>query len=480
MEDGEVHFQNRVVHLDLKGAPPKIGFLLKIVPLLRQWGATGLLVEYEDTFPFKNELASLSRKYLYSSDEIRSLQELVKAEGMKYIPLLQSFGHVEFILKHKQFKELREASMNPMSLCPTNKKSLPLIESIVDQFVQEHDDLEYLHIGGDEVFCMAICKDCQSACRQISRHQLYLSHMVPLIRSIQSKYPKLKIMIWDDMFRDFSIPDLESLGSSVIPVVWSYVDDLTGQFPAGMWGRFDAAFDEIWIASSFKGSSGPVCNLPPLMHHINNHLSWIQLVASLPEELQKKIKGIAVTGWSRYDHFATLCELLPTALPSLAMCLQVLDKKCFHKEIQDNVSKELGYLHPLVMMDSPHMDDEPCGNFPGSELVMYTSSLDLALKQINMIEIRIEAWMDRWHVEVKKEVNFGHLDYACSVLNAAIHSYETVRCPLQESLSSLYDEETVREFILVKLETPLKRALDILSRIRDVKSRLGGSEGMNT
>ena len=151
MEDGEVHFQNRVVHLDLKGAPPKIGFLLKIVPLLRQWGATGLLVEYEDTFPFKNELASLSRKYLYSSDEIRSLQELVKAEGMKYIPLLQSFGHVEFILKHKQFKELREASMNPMSLCPTNKKSLPLIESIVDQFVQEHDDLEYLHIGGDEV-----------------------------------------------------------------------------------------------------------------------------------------------------------------------------------------------------------------------------------------------------------------------------------------------------------------------------------------
>ena len=88
-------------------------------------------------------------------------------------------------------------------------------------------------------------------------------------------------------------------------------------------------------------------------------------MASLPEELQKKIKGIAVTGWSRYDHFATLCELLPTALPSLAMCLQVLDKKCFHKEIQDNVSKELGYLHPLVMMDSPHMDDEPCGNFPG-------------------------------------------------------------------------------------------------------------------
>ena len=33
------------------------------------------------------------------------------------------------------------------------------------------------------------------------------------------------------------------------------------------------------------------------------------------------LAGIALTGWARYDHFAVLCELLPAALPSLAVNL---------------------------------------------------------------------------------------------------------------------------------------------------------------
>ena len=28
-------------------------------------------------------------------------------------------------------------------------------------------------------------------------------------------------------------------------------------------------------------------------------------------------QGIVITGWSRYDHFAVLAELLPAAMPSL-------------------------------------------------------------------------------------------------------------------------------------------------------------------
>ena len=34
-------------------------------------------------------------------------------------------------------------------------------------------------------------------------------------------------------------------------------------------------------------------------------------------------QGIVITGWSRYDHFAVLAELLPAAMPSLVSSILI-------------------------------------------------------------------------------------------------------------------------------------------------------------
>uniref|UniRef100_A0A8C5WRD6 Uncharacterized protein n=1 Tax=Laticauda laticaudata TaxID=8630 RepID=A0A8C5WRD6_LATLA len=53
----------RLVHLDLKGAAPKVSYLEQIFPLFSKMGANGVLIEYEDMFPFKGELEILRSPY---------------------------------------------------------------------------------------------------------------------------------------------------------------------------------------------------------------------------------------------------------------------------------------------------------------------------------------------------------------------------------------------------------------------------------
>jgi hypothetical protein len=61
----------RVVHLDLKGAPPKMRVLRTLFPLIAAAGANALLLEYEDMFPFEGMLQNASAKNAYSREEVR-------------------------------------------------------------------------------------------------------------------------------------------------------------------------------------------------------------------------------------------------------------------------------------------------------------------------------------------------------------------------------------------------------------------------
>ena len=65
-----------LVHLDLKGAPPKISYYRKVFPLFKTLGASGLLIEYEDMFPYTGSLEDLASGYAYTVVRYFNLSEL--------------------------------------------------------------------------------------------------------------------------------------------------------------------------------------------------------------------------------------------------------------------------------------------------------------------------------------------------------------------------------------------------------------------
>lgn len=78
-------------------------------------------------------LAPIAAGNAYTTAEIEEIQQFAKENDLEVIPLVQTFGHVEFALKLEKFASLREVPESPQALCPSNNGSIQFVESLIDQ-----------------------------------------------------------------------------------------------------------------------------------------------------------------------------------------------------------------------------------------------------------------------------------------------------------------------------------------------------------
>jgi hypothetical protein len=107
---------DRIVHIDMKGAAPKPDYFKEFIPFIKKYGATGILIEYEDMFPFTGRLEVVKHGNAYSKDDIKLILQLAKDNNLTVMPLVQTYGHLEWVLKHKDFAHLRENPEFPQGI----------------------------------------------------------------------------------------------------------------------------------------------------------------------------------------------------------------------------------------------------------------------------------------------------------------------------------------------------------------------------
>ncbi|KAJ0177451.1 hypothetical protein K1T71_007460 [Dendrolimus kikuchii] len=321
-----------IVHLDLKGAPLKIPYLEKVILSAKSWGATGILLEWEDTFPYTGTLSDIGsingKEGMYTETEVRYIMDIAKKNELEAIQLIQTIGHLEFVLKHPQFRCLRESPRSPAVLCPSKPESQLLIRSMLEQALDLQPEANYLHIGADEVWHMGVCTDCKekAAASPYGAASLFLNHIRDLILFIKERRPNLTILMWDDMLRGIN-PDILgafNLGDLVQPVVWDYNSMEYFRINPNLWNKYNRIFPQVWAGSAFKGANGSCQISSPVSRYVSNHEAWLREITNYKHRVN--FSGIVLTGWSRYDHYCTLCELMPLSMPSLASCLKILQK----------------------------------------------------------------------------------------------------------------------------------------------------------
>ncbi|XP_073723085.1 hexosaminidase D [Misgurnus anguillicaudatus] len=464
----------RLVHLDLKGAPPRIGYLLELIQVFADLGATGLLIEYEDMFPYEGDLKVIQCKAQppYSRKEIMSIQEAASSRGLEIIPLVQTFGHLEFVLKHEVFRKLREVDYCLGTLNPHCDQGVKLVQEMLRQVMELHPKSTSLHIGADEVYMLGLGEESKQwlSAPGHNDHQLFLRHVIKVAKGIRKKVPKLNLIMWDDMLRSMTPKIIKESGlvGLVQPMLWDYSPVLDVDNTVMRMELYKSAgMSQQWVASSFKGSTTVHTCVTSTQRHVDNHVQWLKVASGLSAGIE--LQGIALTGWQRYDHLSVLCELMPVSLPSLASCLQTLLHGGFTEEAQKKVYDKLGTVE---VEDTERLPSRMSSSFVGAKLaeliVKLTSMLESAEVRNFQNSMFVRGWFTPYHKQ-KKIISPLIAQQIKTQAERIIDGVDIMVQEVRKEMRLLYSDYTAQEW-LDQHVTPVLEPLQIL--LKDIESVL--------
>ena len=138
---------------------------------------------------------------------------------MDVIPLQQSFGHVEYILRNYKYAQLREDDKDFSQVCPSeSEKNKALFTRLYTDMAAMHPS-PYFHIGGDETHLLGHCEKCKKRAAEIGISRLYFEHIKMLCDIVVSlgKRP----VLWADIALNY--PEyIHLLPKETIFVDWNY------------------------------------------------------------------------------------------------------------------------------------------------------------------------------------------------------------------------------------------------------------------
>ncbi|XP_060796029.1 hexosaminidase D isoform X1 [Neoarius graeffei] len=470
----------KLVHLDLKGAPPRINYLYELIQLFADLGANGILIEYEDMFPYEGELKILQSKSHtpYSREEITAIQDLAYSRGLEIIPLVQTFGHLEFVLKHSTFSKLREVSYCLGTLNPHSQQGLTLILEMLHQVMRLHPRSTVLHIGADEVYMLGQGEESKEWL-SVPGHtidKLFLSHATKVAKGIRETYPSLSVIMWDDMLRNMTSDTIKDSGliGLVQPMLWDYSPDLDVAHSIMLMEKYNAAgLTQQWIASSFKGSTAVYTCVTSTQRHVDNHVQWLKVISGLSPGVD--LKGIALTGWQRYDHLSVLCELMPLGLHSLASCLQTLQHGSFTQEAQHKVMEALG-TGTTEVGDVESLSQGCSRLYTGMKLAELIVQLTAMLESEDLRHFESNMYVRGWFSPYHRQQKTANPLFAQQIQKQAQMIVETVELKVQEvrqEMNLLYPDLTVEEWVTQHVTPVLKPIQDLLMDIQTVLEDMG-------
>ncbi len=292
----EAHdFPVKGFHIDLRVEVMTMSALKAFATQLHGIGVNTILMEYEASFPYEKHFA-ISSKYAYTRDEIRDFVKHCTALGIDVIPLQQTFGHTDYILRHPRYNSLAEDKNNLEQICPLKTADcIALFDELFADMISLHTS-PYFHIGGDETRQLGLCPKCAAKVAKEGKSKLFVDYMKEICNLV-IHHGKIPVM-WADIILEYP-KYIEELPKGTIFVDWNYG-----------WGnkKFGDADALIKKGVKFWGAPAIRCH-PDNMHTTTWEKHFDNQEVFIPYCRKQGYNGIVMTSWSTSGIYSTIKEL---------------------------------------------------------------------------------------------------------------------------------------------------------------------------
>jgi len=330
-----------VLHMDFNSVQMRKEVVVRHLREAASCGYNAVLWEVEDKIRWET-CPECVRPEAFSKAEFREILAEADRLGLEPIPLLQTFGHAEYVLEQERYRCLRESPENPVLYCV----SKPEVRDFLARFLNEYLDLfgrkvRYFHLGGDEARGFGTC----AVCSKRDPVDLYVEHLQAMASVLRSK--GVRPCIWCDMMLTGSSDPsqirarVKRFPNDVVAWYWDYYYGHTGS-NASLWAnRLDYLTDvglDVILAPAAAS-----CGDSPFLPLYRRHSANVAAMADLART--RKLAGLCVTSWS--VHLSPKCLQYP--LWDLAARRFRSPGRSVEEDFSSVVRTRLGDMNPTTL-----------------------------------------------------------------------------------------------------------------------------------
>lgn len=284
-------------YLDMRGIYPKFENLLRYIEEMAAYKLNTLVIEYEDKLPRARKDLCHPTDAL-TPEQHRRLLEVARENFIDIIPLQQSFGHLEYVLKLPEYQHLREIPEALGEMCPLREGAYELAASLLEETARLHPDSRYLHLGCDEVWSLGQSDECKASGKSRGRIAIeYINRLAEKIVSL-GKIP----IVWHDMMADVwrggemgeagNYDDLALLNKNLVVAIWLYSPDRVNLVAPKLMEALHAHGIRTIPCSAVRASDRcGMQNYPCIEQRLRNIDTWCELIAN------SRCDGMINTNW---------------------------------------------------------------------------------------------------------------------------------------------------------------------------------------